>query len=169
VSEKDRLVQADNLARIGETPDRIREWAREQGFSVGQRGRISKEVMEAYVEAHRKVIVLPDARPRTKRVRPVEHKPVVIHLDSAPLAIGRGWRLTPHAAKRAEELGFEYEELLIAAVEPEVTYEQSARGDGEAICRKGDVTVGVHRPKRLIRTVVLTQHEQWAHGRDRRA
>jgi hypothetical protein len=168
VAEKARLVQAENLARRGDTPDRIREWAQSQGFPVGRRGRISKEVMEAYVEAHRTVIVLPPVRPRPRKVQRVERKPVVVHLDSAPLCIGRGWRLTPHVARRAKELGFEYEELLAAAVEPDVTYEQSARGDGEAICRKGDVTVGVSRPNHMIRTVLLTTTALWAHGCDRR-
>ena len=57
----------------------IRDWARESGIPVGQRGRLPSAVMEAYLDAH------PDAQWESS-----EHRPIAIcH------GCGRGW--TGHA------------------------------------------------------------------------
>lgn len=39
-------------AAAGDSPAQIRQWARENGFDVPARGRVSAEVREAYAAAH---------------------------------------------------------------------------------------------------------------------
>jgi hypothetical protein len=165
VTEQDRLQQAEWLKKTGVTPAMIRAWAFSKGYKIGDRARIPKHVMEQYVEDNRRVVELPPAVPRPRR-RTLASKRQVIHLDLAPGYIGKGWRITKHAAERAKELGFDCDELLDAAVYPEVAYGQGERGEGEAIHRKGDVTVGVNEQDKIVKTVVLTTKREWEHGSD---
>lgn len=48
VSRRKRRVSAASAAPAGVSPTEIRRWAKEQGIEVSSRGRIPKEVIEAY-------------------------------------------------------------------------------------------------------------------------
>lgn len=40
---------------VGPTPSEVRQWARENGFEVGVRGRLHQEVLDAYMAVHPEV------------------------------------------------------------------------------------------------------------------
>lgn len=78
------------------------------------------------------------------------------------------WTICRHARARASELGFALIDLLVAAAEPEQSYEQSRYGPGRWMHQRGDVAVAVNRQTRTIITVVLRRPDQWSHGVHRR-
>lgn len=47
-----------NVARTA-TPAEVRQWAQDQGYEIGERGRISSEIAEAYNKAHRRAPFVP--------------------------------------------------------------------------------------------------------------
>lgn len=52
VSGRSGRRSAPKAAASGAAPAEIRAWARENGFNVPERGRVSAEVREAYAAAH---------------------------------------------------------------------------------------------------------------------
>ena len=46
------LVPAGSVPHRAPTPAKVRSWATSQGMHVSDRGRISAEVMSAYLETH---------------------------------------------------------------------------------------------------------------------
>lgn len=85
-----------------------------------------------------------------------------------PLSQTLGWRLTVHARARAAELGFTVAEVLLAAVDPEVTY-RSRRFPDMATHQRGDLAVACWPDTRTVCTVLLRSAERWEHGRDVRS
>lgn len=47
-----RPTNSSSNRRPGPDPADVRAWARDQGHQVSERGRVSKEILEAYVAAH---------------------------------------------------------------------------------------------------------------------
>ena len=80
----------------------------------------------------------------------------------------RSWRLSHHARRRAAELGYDPDEILRAAEDPDVAYEQT-RFPGQQLRQRGDVAVAVDPRDQVVITVLLRRRDRWAHGRDGRA
>lgn len=80
-----------------------------------------------------------------------------------------GWTVRPHAADRADELGFTLDEVLRCAAEPSQTY---CAGPGHPpmyrVHQRGDVAVVVDPGNREVVTVLLRTSRRWQHGRDNR-
>lgn len=77
------------------------------------------------------------------------------------------FRLSHHARRRAQELGFAVNEVLLAAAEPEQSYVSAKRyGEDTYVHQRGDLAVAVHRPDRMVLTVLLRRQDEWTHGVD---
>lgn len=85
-------VQVTNARRPRATNDvdinAVRTWAREHGYQVSDRGRVSGDVLEAYKNRHK--IVIPEAAPAEAVVTEVEGEPQ----DAKPTPKGRARKST---------------------------------------------------------------------------
>ncbi len=73
----------------------------------------------------------------------------------------RGWRVAGHARTATTRRGFAMQDVLLAAVAPDLTYTQENYGPGRAIHRRGNIAVAVHEPTRTVITVLLNSAEEW--------
>lgn len=148
------VLRLKKLRRLGVTAADVRQWAKEVGFPVGERGRLSPDLIEAYVKAHPRRQVLPTVGPR-RRKQPTKMRVIPERTCE--------WTLSRHAAKRMRELGFSRQEVMDAIERPDVTYEQSSYGSGEAIIQRGGLALGVNLDAKVVKTVLLRSVERWEH------
>ncbi len=91
--------------------------------------------------------------------------------ERAALTATVGWRISGHARSKAAARGFEVREILLAAAEPEVAYEQSHYGTGRFMHQRGDAAVAVDVASRTVITVLWRHETHWtdaeAQHRDR--
>lgn len=77
--------------------------------------------------------------------------------------------LTPHAAGRAYELGFSWQEVAGAVSAPEQSYPcHRAYGPRRRLYQRDDVAVVLAEDTREIVTVLLRRPDRWRHGVDTR-
>lgn len=148
------VVRLRKLSRIGVTAADIRTWARAEGLAVGDRGRLSPDLIDAYVKAHPRKEILPPALPRRGRR---ERRMLVVEERQCD------WILTDHAKERAAELGISLQQIMDVLERPEVTYEQASYGDGEAIYQREGIALGVNTVTKAVKTVLLRRVETWDH------
>lgn len=77
------------------------------------------------------------------------------------------FRLTRHAAARAEELGFTKRDLDACLREPEITY-TAARYPGTRTYQRADLAVAVDEERETVITCLLRRTDDWQHGVDTR-
>lgn len=78
-----------------------------------------------------------------------------------------GWRFSPHAVLRAQELGFSLRDLVECLAAPEVSYGTEDGRPGR-VFQRGDVSVVALPEIRYVITALLRRTEVWRHGVDRR-
>lgn len=72
-----------------------------------------------------------------------------------------GWRPTRHARIAAAVRGFPMLDVLLAAQDPEESWDQSYYAPGRQMRCRGDVAVVVNVPDRVIITVLWNSDERW--------
>jgi hypothetical protein len=72
-----------------------------------------------------------------------------------------GWRLTEHARSAARSRGFTVAEVLLTALDPEVTYTAYDYGPDREVHQRGDVAVAVDRSSKVIVTVLWRHVDEW--------
>lgn len=151
------IVKLTKLKHLGVTAAVVRAWAADNGYQVGSRGRLSPDLIDAYVKANPRRIELPTVSPRRPRPQP----PRVV-VDPQPRE--SEWRITAHALSRMREFGFTRDEVLDTAERPEVSYASGANyGPDEMIYQRGRVALAVVPWAKVIKTALPRTQEQWEH------
>lgn len=75
--------------------------------------------------------------------------------------------LSPHAIARAREMGLSFADITEVVRDPEVTYDQSHRGPGRVVAKRGDLSVVYCSDNGVVITVLLNRLEQWDRSVDR--
>src|SRR5699024_2306423 len=65
----------------GPSVSAIRQWARDQGYSVGERGRVPSEIVDAYLDAHPVSAAPPTVGPTTTARRREQSLPELTGAD----------------------------------------------------------------------------------------
>lgn len=77
------------------------------------------------------------------------------------LGVSIGWRLCPHAREVAAARGFRRQDILLACVDPEITYTAYDYGPGRHVHQRGRVSVVVNPEAKIVITVLLRARDQW--------
>jgi len=113
---------------------KIREWAQANGYTVGDRGRIKADIVNAYNVAHN------EATPVESDSKPVEAEPVTALTDPENVALVEvsepTQTVTPAAQAKAEEIAAD-----IAAPREPLTNDDILAMMAELDAEKGDVTL----------------------------
>jgi phage-related baseplate assembly protein len=72
-----------------------------------------------------------------------------------------GWRLTAHARSAARSRGFNLQEILLTAADPEVVYTAYDYGPDREVRQRGDVAVVVDSSSEVIVTVLWRHLDSW--------
>lgn len=84
-----------------------------------------------------------------------------IHDDAEVLRRSLGWRLTHHARIAAAVRQFPIRDVLLAAQDPDASWNQDYYAPGREMRCRGDVAVVVHVAARVIVTVLWNNEERW--------
>jgi len=79
-----------------------------------------------------------------------------------------GWRLTPHAREVAMARGFGIEQVLLACIDPVITYTAYDYGPGRHVHQRDLVSVVVNPEARIVITVLLRACDDWTDADARR-
>jgi hypothetical protein len=105
---------------------------------------------------------------RCQPVAPSDRGRPVTRRDQDLLAGSVGWRFSVHARDVVRRRGFDKEGVLLACVDPQVTYTAYNYGPGRSVHQRGHLAVVVDRRALVVVTVLLRTQQSWSDDDARR-